>query len=81
MTLVKFNVDQAAINKTDKCRNAYSCLSGGKECICSVKDSFNGTVLFINPRDTNICSYMMSFGYSYVCNCPTRKEIFKKYKE
>ena len=79
MTLVKFKVSQTTLNQTDKCRNDYSCLSGKKECLCSVTDSFDGKVLFVKPLCSNECGYKMSFGYSYVCNCPIRKEIYNKY--
>ncbi len=81
MTLVKFRVDQAALSATEKCKNEYSCLSGSSKCLCCVTDSFDGAVLFVNPPCSNICGYLMSYGYSYVCNCPTRKEIYNKYKK
>ena len=76
-----FKVEENILNKTDKCRSDFSCLSGKKECLCPVEDSFDGIVLFVNPPCSSACGYMMSFGYSYVCNCPIRKEIYSKYRQ
>ncbi|RJQ55698.1 MAG: hypothetical protein C4526_02820 [Nitrospiraceae bacterium] len=67
------------LDSTDRCGNNFSCLSD-KTCLCEIEDNFNGKVLFIKPQGRSACNYMMSFGYSYICNCPVRKEIFRRYQ-
>ena len=76
---MKFEIDKGILKATDKCRKNFSCLDGDKGCMCEIEDHFNNTIHFIKPLDTGICDYRMSFGYSYICNCPTRKEIYKRY--
>ncbi len=76
---VKLEVKEETLKLTDKCRNNFACLSGGKSCLCEIEDSFDGRVLFVKVGN-KVCDYKMSFGYSYVCNCPTRKELYSRYK-
>ena len=39
----------------------------------------NIKVYFIkHPKDKR-CNYALSFGGSYICNCPTRREIYRRY--
>jgi hypothetical protein len=70
------------LNKTVKCRENFSCLSGEKRCLCKVEKGIgnnNNTVLFIKPARKTICDYIISYGYSFICFCPTRKEIYRLY--
>ncbi len=77
---MEFKVRADILNETIKCKKDFSCLSGKKDCLCEVEDSFDNKILFIKPMNHNMCDYKMSFGYSYICNCPTRKEIYNLYK-
>lgn len=75
-----FSVSDHIIKSTTNCENAFSCLSGKKDCLCEVESDY-GTIIFLNAPNPNMfCSYRMSFGYSHVCHCPTRKEIYKQYR-
>ncbi len=78
---MKYQVRTDLLQEADKCRHSFSCLSGGDECLCQIKDSFDGKVLFVAPPCSDVCDYIMSFGYSYVCKCPVRKEIYNQYSE
>ena len=74
----KFIITTDILNITDKCRANFSCLNGSTECLCTVKEYINHAVLFIEPADS-MCQYYLAFGYSQICLCPTRMELFKKY--
>jgi hypothetical protein len=78
-----FEIDKSIINETQKCRQDFSCLAGSKECLCEVEDSFSNKnknkINFIKLSCEGICDYRMSFGYSNICNCPVRKEIYRLY--
>jgi len=76
-----YKISEDIIKDTCKCRDDFSCLKGNDECICAIEESFNDKIYFINPDNKGICDYRMSFGYSYICNCPTRREIFKQYNK
>jgi hypothetical protein len=78
---MEFKIRKAILNETDKCGEKFSCLSGKNECLCEVEDSLDNKIIFIKPIHDNLCDYRMSFGYSHVCNCPTRKEIYKLYNQ
>jgi hypothetical protein len=51
-----------------------------KHVYCKVENCINEKVHFIKGVDNLSCSYKMSFGDSFFCTCPTRKEIFNKYR-
>jgi len=76
-------IDPKTLKETIHCDNAFECLkSENYACrIARVDSCIIETVLFINcPK--RLCNYKMNYGYNYtVCNCPTRKEIYKKYKK
>jgi hypothetical protein len=77
---MNFEIDIIILDSTHRCRCDFSCLKGDKECFCQVDSLVSDKLLFIKDEKHNVCDYMTSFGYSYFCNCPTRKEIFKRYK-
>lgn len=74
-----FEIDKTIINETQKCGHDFSCLEGSRECLCEVEDSFNNKICFIKPAGKGMCDYRMSFGYSHICNCPIRKELYRLY--
>jgi hypothetical protein len=75
-----YDIRAEVLDNTENCNEEFSCLQGKKECLCEVEDSFNDRILFVRPRQSRACMYRMSFGYSYVCNCPTRRAIYRNYK-
>lgn len=80
---VKYAIDSVTLQKTAYCKCDFSCLSGGKECLCEVERHVgnNGGVLFIKPKsDARTCKYLLSLRYKPLCICPTRKEIYRHYK-
>ncbi|MGD2144452.1 MAG: hypothetical protein PVF54_08250 [Anaerolineae bacterium] len=75
---MEFDVREKTLQRTDKCWQGYDCLSGNQECLCQVTDSVRG-VLFVERETSDYCPYDMSFGYSHICCCPTRQEIYDRY--
>ncbi len=78
---MEFQVRKDLLKDAEQCRNNFSCLLGQEECFCPVEEDMDGRILFVTPPNSNVCEYMMSFGYSYLCKCPVRKEIYNKYKK
>jgi hypothetical protein len=60
-----------------KCRNDYSCLTGGTACTCKVSNLMAGKILFMEPMPTRPCEYKISFGTSTICNCPVRRKLYQ----
>ena len=75
---MNIKIDDNIIKKTAKCQKNFSCLSG-ETTLCKVEESM-GEVIFIKCMNNNPCEYRVNFGYSQICNCPVRKELYKRYK-
>ncbi|MFZ3382993.1 MAG: hypothetical protein WA144_03615 [Candidatus Methanoperedens sp.] len=75
-TVIK--IDENISKTASKCKKNLSCLSG-KE-ICKVELCIDGKIHFIKCINLEPCDYRIPFGYSFVCICPVRKEIFNLYK-
>jgi hypothetical protein len=71
-------IDKNIIAETVKCEKNFDCLNMNKHVYCKVENCINEKVHFIKGVDN--LSYKMSFGDSFFCTCPTRKEIFNKYR-
>jgi hypothetical protein len=79
MAKKKYKIDFYISNKTTKCRQKFSCLTGNNECLCEVVENINGRVVAINPINERYCIYKIPFANSFVCTCPTRVEINNRY--
>ena len=75
-------INKKTINETIHCENNFECLENENySCLLMKIDNCIGEkVLFINCTKTN-CYYKMNYGNSIICNCPTRTEIYHKYKK
>lgn len=74
---MKYEIDENIIGITH-CDKNFSCLFNHTHCLCEVVDSIKKEVIFIKPP-ADSCHYMNEFGFSSLCHCPTRKEIYKLY--
>lgn len=72
-------VEEKTVNETLHCEKNFACLKNDKHVCCKVENCINNEVHFIDCAVNFNCSYKMSFGHSYFCTCPVRKEIHKKY--
>jgi len=77
---MKIAVEEKIILETKHCEKNFDCLKMDKHIYCGVESCINNEVHLIKCIDNLDCSYKMSFGNAFICNCPTRKEIFNKYK-
>jgi len=64
--------------QTTRCSKDFSCLSDDTRNLCEIVHANGENVLFINQNPKS-CSYKIPFGSSYICTCPTRYELYKKY--
>ena len=80
VNIVSMEIDEDVKKCTIKCNKDMSCLSDKGNNLCKVVRSTSGDIIFIECMEYSPCNYKMSFGFSsFICNCPTRKEIYKKY--
>ncbi len=76
----KFSIEEKVLNETVKCKDNFSCIDGGHGCFCAAEQLVSDKVLFVKPVKNIACNYMKYFGDSLYCACPTRMEIYRKYK-
>jgi len=68
-------------NRTN-CRNEFHCLSGDMQGVCDVYNTL-GTKLIVTdcPKRGWYCDYCKAFDISQgFCTCPTRIEIYNRYR-
>ena len=71
-------IDENIINKTD-CKKNFACLDNTDVC-CKITNCVNNQIYFVDCKDKKYCNFKKFFGNSNYCTCPTRIEIYKKYK-
>jgi hypothetical protein len=74
-----FEISKSILDQAVNCDQNYACLKNSGSNCCKTDFCVNDKILFIKDLKRE-CSYSKSFGYSYICNCPVRMEIFNKYK-
>jgi len=75
-----YKISEETINQITRCNNNFKCLNDDSFQICPLENPIEGVYFIrkVNPiHNTNYC---LSFGGSYVCGCPTRKELYERYK-
>ena len=75
-------ISEDILKNTTQCMDNFSCLNIGKGCLCSAEDYAGGNQIFVkgdSPSRTS-CDYCLPFEYSFICNCPTRNEIYRRYR-
>ena len=73
-------INEETIAKTTDCMNSFACLSNPRQIQCEVESQINDALIFVKCQKNCFCPYKMAFGNFFTCNCPTRMEIYKKYK-
>lgn len=75
---MKLEISEDTLRKT-RCEKGFSCLSAHRNDLCKVESCIPGKVIFLETLNDNSCHYATSFGYTRICNCCTRKELYEKY--
>lgn len=81
LSQVKLEIDELVVKKTNHCTHRFECLKVENYFLdAKVEKCLDGEILFVSCGNRR-CNYRMDFGKSTICYCPTRKEIFRKYKK
>ena len=79
-------ISKNILDKTTGCTKGFSCLTYNPEdttdgyLICKIEHSISEGMKFVECKEEPPCSYALSFADSYICECPTRNEIYNKYR-
>lgn len=76
---MNLEVSEDALRKTDRCPYGMKCLKDDRP-ECEVERLVVGNGVFVRSKEFNVCAYRISHARSYVCVCPVRIELFKRYK-
>ena len=76
---MKIKIDEEIIQNAVYCEYDFRCLSEEKRCLCEVKELFGYAMLVIKPKSAIDCRYRVSIGYTTLCICPARHEIYTRY--
>ena len=75
-----FKIDDSVLNRTFNCKDDFRCLSGNKECLCAVVGSVGSSMVQIKSEFHPHCKYRVPFDSFDYCLCPTRNELYNRYK-
>jgi hypothetical protein len=73
-----YQISDGTRKQTTKCKFSFQCLNEKSRDVCSINYCVNPC--FLKTVKTGDCPYKMMFGDSYICNCPTRAELYKRYQ-
>jgi hypothetical protein len=72
-------ISEDILRKTISCEKNFICLSDQKD-LCEMKSQIVRVVYFVKHLKDKRCNYSLSFDNDYICNCPTRQEIYNRYR-
>jgi len=75
------NIEVGAVilKETTRCKKSFGCLNSNERNLCRAEGLLSNGLVKIECNEPNDCSYK-TFMDSVFCACPTRIEIYKKYK-
>ena len=73
-------INKNILQRTTHCNHEFCCLSGDKKSLCDVVGSVGFDIKVIKPKSENDCKYHLSYGNGSLCVCPTRNELYNRYK-
>ena len=62
-----------------ECEKGFSCLQGGADQLCKVRECIFESILYVRCLSEKYCAHKYVIGENTFCSCPIRKEIYKKY--
>jgi len=80
MDKTEIKIDKAVLHNTTNCIFDFNCLSGGKTCLCDVVVSNEEDIVEIKSKPSIPCKYCISLDSASYCTCPTRVEIYNRYR-
>ena len=63
-----------------ECPKGFKCAKSGFDKLCRAKDIGLENYLECLEENPDDCPFALSFGYSYMCDCPLRVYLEKKLK-
>ncbi len=80
MNKTDIKIDKDVLHQTTNCIYNFTCLLGDKTCLCDVVGSNEEDIVELKAKPSISCKYCISLESSTYCHCPTRVEIYNRYK-
>jgi hypothetical protein len=77
---MQFKISSNTLKNTIKCKKNFSCLSKQREGVCEVAEYVYRNVQYLQCAGEADCIYRTPLEAVYVCACPTRREIYERYR-
>ncbi|MBC8180593.1 hypothetical protein H8E88_05660 [candidate division KSB1 bacterium] len=77
---MKYTVDRITLRITTKCTKDFVCQTDKPKNLCKIEVHKFNFVTSIHCLEKALCNYKICIGFAKVCGCPTRAELYKKYK-
>ncbi len=76
---IPLTISDETLKQSIKCQRTFECLTDRH--LCLIDRPVNGKGLFIKEKVSNAehCQYVESSENAFICYCPTRYEIYKRY--
>jgi hypothetical protein len=81
---MKYEIEEEVVKLADKCSRTHVCLTGEDALYCKVAILMKGTdeeIPLLECFKGAVCPYSKSFGETYICRCPLRREIYIRYEK
>ena len=67
--------------QTSECKFSFQCLEEATRNVCTISPCLVEEVYFLHTTKNHLCSYKKKIGScSYICKCPIRKELYRRYR-
>lgn len=73
-------IDEKIIKKATRCEKQFACLNNKQHVCCEIFMLINNEICVIREAERYVCKYKEN-GFSEICSCPVRIEIYNKYKK
>jgi hypothetical protein len=77
---MSYTISEETLKKTTKCDKDMKCLNNDKYPECEIDWIITDNSAFLKTKGSISCPYMTLFGRRFVCQCPTRLELYKEYE-
>jgi HD-GYP domain-containing protein (c-di-GMP phosphodiesterase class II) len=80
ISIKDYHISEDIKRRTIQCSQNFQCLIDDYWEMCTIERAATKDGLVIKKRKhENDCRYLLLFGNSYICHCPTRYELYNEY--
>lgn len=76
----KLQINTETLAGASSCPKDKCCLTN-PDNLCPVISDISDDLIYVSNKKLTSCCYHVRFGYNGFCNCPVRKEIYKRYNK